>query len=168
MTVTSSRTVGHSYVAQLKCVLTSLDALQQLPRLQYELACALQSLLFCTGRVQARFDYPRCARSRRAAMHPTTLAVHRRQPAGVARVTTSSSSCFNGTRERWFTDHRHCRPSVSRTRGGRRSLAPRVAGVVADDRLGAGKTPLGAPGLGRHATKSCNILKATDHCFSAV
>ena len=54
MTVTSSRTVGHRYVAQLKCVLTSLDALQQLPRLPYELACAFQSLLSCTGRAQAR------------------------------------------------------------------------------------------------------------------
>ena len=58
MTVTSSRAVGHSYVAQLKCVLTSLDALQQLPRLPYELACVLQSLVPCTGRAQARFDYP--------------------------------------------------------------------------------------------------------------
>ena len=82
-------------------------------------------------------------------------------------MTTSSSSCFNGTRERRFTDHRHCRPSVSRTRG--RSPQPCSARAgVADDRLGAGKTPPGAPGLGRYATKSCNILKATDHCFFAV
>ena len=82
-------------------------------------------------------------------------------------MTTRSSSCFDGTRERRFTNHRHCRPSVSSTRGRVAAALLRAAwrGVVADDRLGAGKTPPGAPGLGRCATKSCNILKATDHCF---
>jgi hypothetical protein len=134
---------------------------------------AVASALKCCFPIQAVFERillvpSRCARSRRAAMHPTTL--YCRAPAATCR------SCA-GDHQFFLVLQRNSRTPVHRpsslpalrephARAGRRSLAPRG---LADDRLGAGKTPPGAPGLGRYATKSCNnILKATDACFFPV
>ena len=128
MTVTSSQAVGRSYVAQLKCVLTSLNALQQLPRLPYERS-NLPALFNRCFPVQAVLERvlitPRCARSRRAAMHATSLlAMHRRRLAGRARASLGATA---------------------RARQHRAGIARVIAGHLAGLRLNGTEVGAGSP-----------------------
>ena len=102
---------------------------------------------------------PRCARSRRAALP----------------CTGGNLQELRGSLQFFLVLQRNSRTPVHRpsslpalrephTRAGRRIVAPRGWRGPMHDRLGAGKTSPGSR-LGRHATKSCKFLKATDQCF---